>query len=65
MGFLTREKRRSKVQGYITDSLKQFVEEQVAANPSKTESDVVFEALELKRVIVIAEQKIGPRVGRN
>jgi hypothetical protein len=62
---MAREKRTAKVQGYITDELKQFVEQQIAANPRKSESDVVFEALELKRVISIAEQKVGPRIARN
>lgn len=58
------EKRTARVQGYIPPSLKGFVAAQIAASGGlKTESDVVFEALELKRVIVAAEHG-SPRLAR-
>ncbi len=57
------EKRNARVQGYITPSLKQFVEQQCAAAGGRlTESDVVFEALELRRVIVAADHITAPRI---
>jgi hypothetical protein len=58
-----REKRTAKVQGYITGSLKEYLERELAVHPHKSESDLVFEALELKRVISIANQKVGSRTG--
>lgn len=62
---MQREKRTAKVSGYVPPSLREFYEELVADHPRKTLSDVVYEALERNRVMVIAEQKIGARAGRN
>lgn len=62
---MIREKRTAKMQGYVPPSLREFYESMVARHPRKSMSDVVFEALERNRVMVIAEQEIGARVGRN
>ena len=60
-----REKRTAKLQGYVPPSLRAFYEELVANHPTKSLSDVVYEALEEQAAMRIAKQNLGGRVGRN
>lgn len=59
------EKRTAKLSGYVPPSLKEFYESLVADHPRKSLSDVVYEALETHRAMVLAQQKVGARAGRN